>query len=153
MKNKKILIEILAALLVMMFLYAGLVKVLNFPKFIFDMNNQPFPNELTPLLIAGVLGSELLIVGLLLFKKTRLKGFYLSAIVLVLFTIYITLIQLHVFAYVPCSCGGIIENFTWWQHFFFNLAFLLISIAGIILERQFGRDSPNKDQLMKYKSI
>src|SRR5690554_2617210 len=136
MNKRKVIVEVCAALLVMMFLYAGLVKVLNFPKFIFDMNNQPFPNDLTPFLITAVLGSEFVTVVLLLFGKTRFKGFYLSAIVLTLFTLYITMIQLGMFAYVPCSCGGVIENFTWWQHFFFNVAFLVISVVGIVLERK-----------------
>ena len=153
MNKIKVIIEVCAALLVMMFLYAGLVKVLNFPKFVFDMNNQPFPNELTPLLIAGVLGSEFVIVGLLLFGKTRIKGFYLSAIVLTLFTLYITMIQLGMFAYVPCSCGGVIESFTWWQHFFFNVAFLVISVMGIVLERKNNiQEKTDPNLTAKYKS-
>lgn len=154
MNKRKILIEICAALLVMMFLYAGLVKVLNFPKFVFDMNNQPLPNQFTPLLIAGVLCSELLIVVLLMFKRTRLKGFYLSAVVLAAFTIYITMIQLGAFDYVPCSCGGVIENFTWWQHFFFNVLFLVISLVGIFLERRIdAHNDPEPDLSAKYKSV
>lgn len=147
--NKIKLFKIYTALLVMIFVYAGLVKVLNFPKFVFNINNQPLPNGHTPILIARILVSELMILVLLLFQRTRLKRFYLSVIVSLLFTLYILQIQLKVFSYIPYPCGGIIESFTWRQLFFFNLLFLTIAFIGIAVERKIKVDhDTNYDSLM-----
>lgn len=132
-KTRNTIVVASAGLLVMMFLYAFTVKVRDFDKFFFDMNNQPFPNQFTELLVGAVLGVEIAIVLLLIFNRTRRWGFMLSAVTLAAFTIYILLVQLHAFSYVPCSCGGLIAEFTWWQHFFFNLFFLALSVAGSIL--------------------
>lgn len=141
MRAKKLTVEIIAALLVLMFLYASSVKLLNLKVFILDMRNQPFPDWTTSYLVTIVLSVEILIVILLLFEKTRLMALKISAIVLAVFTGYIILIQYNFFGRIPCSCGGIIKGFTWWQHFFFNLFFLAISIAGILLKRTFKQSS------------
>jgi hypothetical protein len=47
-----------------------------------------------------------------------------------------TLIILHAFSYIPCSCGGIIKRLTWRQHLVLNLFFVGLAIAGIILQRK-----------------
>lgn len=138
MKAQKNIIICIAVLLVAMFIYALEVQLLHFEKFVLDVNNQPFPNDLTTVLVVVLLGIEFLIIVLLLFNRTRLKGFYLSTILLGILNLYIVLIQLNVFEYVPCSCASIIENITWWQQFFFNLFFLLISVAGILLQNRHG---------------
>jgi len=33
----------------------------------------------------------------------------------------------------PCHCGGAIENLSWGQHIWFNLAFIAIAIVGLRL--------------------
>ena len=45
---RKVVIEIIAALLVLLFLYASVSKLLGFSLFVDEMNNQPFPNWMTP---------------------------------------------------------------------------------------------------------
>lgn len=52
---------------------------------------------------------------------------------MVLFTAYIAMI-LTLADYVPCSCGGVLEDMSWEQHLWFNGFFVLLSIAGIMLD-------------------
>lgn len=136
MRTKKISIEAIIALLILMFLYAAVSKLLSYDKFVFDMGNQPFPNWTTPLLIWGVPISELLIVVVLLFERTRKIGLWASTVLMGIFTVYIILILMKVFPYTPCSCGGVIDKLSWTQHLYFNIFFLVISIIGLILMKK-----------------
>ncbi len=136
MRNKKIITEIIVLLLVVLFLYTGLSKFMDFKGFTHDLNNQPFPNSLTPFLKWAVPFTEIAIVGTLLFEKTRMIGFYASLVLMSLFTIYTALVLFHVFKYVPCSCGGVIKHLSWPQHLIFNLFFVVITYTAIRLNRQ-----------------
>lgn len=131
--RKKIIIEVISSLLILLFLYASVSKWLAFKSFIGDMNNQPFPNWMTPWLVWSIPSIEVLIVVLLIFERSRLPGLYASLGLMLAFTIYTVAVLLHAFAYIPCSCGGVIKKLTWSQHLVLNLFFVGISIAGIIL--------------------
>lgn len=135
MTKRQVLLESISALLIMLFLYASISKFLDFRKFIGEMNNQPFPNYLTPFLVWAIPTSEIVISLALIFERTRLVGLYASLVLMSLFTIYAAAILLHFFAYVPCSCGGVISKLSWRQHLVLNLFFVTLSITGIILQR------------------
>jgi hypothetical protein len=134
--KRKIIIEIISSLLILLFLYASVSKWLAFKLFIGEMNNQPFPNWMTPFLVWSIPFIEVLIAIGLIFEKTRVQSFYASLFLMLAFTIYTVAILLHAFKYVPCSCGGVIRKLTWPQHLFFNLFFVGISILGIILKKR-----------------
>ncbi|WP_166436997.1 MauE/DoxX family redox-associated membrane protein [Niastella caeni] len=133
--KRKIIIEIISSLLILLFLYASVSKWLAFKLFIGDMNNQPFPNWLTPWIVWSVPILEVLIAVGLIFEKTRVPALYASLLLMLAFTIYTVAILLHAFKFIPCSCGGVIRKLTWPQHLFFNLFFVGISLAGIILKK------------------
>jgi Methylamine utilisation protein MauE. len=131
--RRKIIIEIISSLLILLFLYASVSKWLAFKSFIGDMNNQPFPNWMTPWLVWSIPSLEVIIAILLIFDRTRLAGLYASLVLMGAFTVYTAAVLLHAFRYIPCSCGGVIRRLTWPQHLVFNLFFVGISVAGIIL--------------------
>lgn len=131
--RRKIIIEIISSLLILLFLYASVSKWIAFKSFVGDMNNQPFPNWMTPWLVWSIPIIEFVIVLSLMFDRTRLRGFYASLILMLAFTIYTVAVLSHAFRYIPCSCGGVIRKLTWNQHLVFNLFFVGISVAGIIL--------------------
>ena len=140
MSKKQVMIECVAALLIVLFLYASLSKFLDFKTFTGEMNNQPMPNSWTPFLVWLIPCSEVAIALALLFEYTRLLGFYASVVLMTLFTLYTLVILLHFFSYIPCSCGGVIKKLTWGQHLVFNLFFVALSVFGIILQRsQFSK--------------
>lgn len=74
------------------------------------------------------LGISLLIIP----ERTRLIGLYGAFGMMVMFTTYIVLAS-RFSDYVPCSCGGVIENLTWTEHLVFNTVFVLLGMAGILL--------------------
>jgi hypothetical protein len=134
--KRKIIIEIISSLLILLFLYASVSKWLAFKLFIGEMNNQPFPNWLTPFLVWSIPFIEVIIAIGLIFEKTRVPAFYASLFLMLAFTIYSVAILLHAFKYIPCSCGGVIRKLTWPQHLFFNLFFVGISLVGIYLKKR-----------------
>ena len=134
--KRKIIIEIISSLLILLFLYASVSKWLAFKTFIGEMNNQPFPNWMTPFLVWSIPIIEVLSVVGLIFEKTRMQSLYASLFLMLAFTIYTVAILLHSFKYIPCSCGGVIKKLTWPQHLFFILFFVGISLLGIILKKR-----------------
>ncbi len=127
---KKLLVdETLVSLLVLLFSYAGVSKLLEKEKFVFQMSLSPVSVMKTA---APVLGwilpvLEIVLVILLLIGPTRRAGLYLSAILLSLFEIYISAMLLSGFD-LPCTCGGIISGLSWKNHLLFNAFFLTISV-------------------------
>lgn len=134
--KRKIIIEIISSLLILLFLYASVSKWLAFKTFIGDMNNQPFPNWMTPYLVIIIPVLEVLIAIGLIFEKTRVPALYASFVLMMAFTIYTVAVLSHAFKYIPCSCGGVIKKLTWPQHLFFNLFFVAISLLGIWLKKR-----------------
>lgn len=136
MNRRQVTLEAIAAILILLFLYAGISKFLDWDRFIGEMNNQPFPHFWTPFLIWAVPSLEIAIALALIFERTRMGGLIASLILMTLFTIYTGSVLLHFFAYVPCSCGGVIRKLNWPQHMVFNLFFVALSVTGIILQRR-----------------
>ncbi len=124
---------IIPALLILLFIYAAVSKLVDFDQFKAQMYNQTLPHEVTTVLIWTLPGIEILAAILLAFERTRLAGFYLSGILMFLFTGYISLVLLDFFSRVPCSCGGIIKSLDWKMHLLFNLFFLLLIVLGIFI--------------------
>ncbi|WP_277014290.1 MauE/DoxX family redox-associated membrane protein [Flavobacterium lindanitolerans] len=145
MRNRKIFTDLTVALLIVLFLHTSLSKFLDFKGFVFDLNNQPFPNSYTPFLSCFIPSVEIAIVLGLLFEKTRGIALFASLFLMVAFTIYTSLVLLGFFDYVPCSCGGVVSYLNWTQHFFFNLFFVAITTAAILF-----RNNKNSDNLTFY---
>jgi uncharacterized membrane protein YphA (DoxX/SURF4 family) len=131
-KNGKIIVDIVCALFIFLFLYTGTSKFLDFKGFTADMNNQPFPNWMTPYLVWSLPTIEIAIsIGLML-NKTRRAALYSAMILMILFTVYTGAVLLHFFPYVPCSCGGVIKLLSWNQHLLFDMFFVILAIIGIV---------------------
>ena len=141
MPLKKSLVFILL-LLTILYLHTAVSKILSFQDFTFDMNNQPFPDSWTPFLIYALPATEIAIVIAFFFGRTRLLGLYLSLLLMSLFTVYTALVLLHVFKYVPCSCGGIIRQLTWPQHLILNVSCLMLNIKAIQIQNNRVKQAP-----------
>lgn len=75
--------------------------------------------------------SEIVACILLLFNKTKTAGYFLSLLLLTLFTAYITYILNTYTHNLPCVCGGVISLMSWTQHLFFNYFFIILTIRAI----------------------
>lgn len=130
--KRSVVLEIISFLLAALFVYAAVSKLLYPHFFEIQLSRSPvihpFAREMTWILPFF----EILIGIFLMIRSTQRLGIYLSFITLSLFTIYLLLV-INFAKHVPCSCGGIISGFSWVQHIFFNLFFIILSFAGIRL--------------------
>ncbi|HEY0667168.1 MAG TPA: MauE/DoxX family redox-associated membrane protein [Sphingobacteriaceae bacterium] len=130
MKNK--LCAIAASLLIMLFVYAGLSKLMDYSTFRFQLGRSPYVTGIAGFVAWFMPAAELIAALLLTFQRTRLFGFYLSFLLMVLFTGYIYA-MLHYSPFLPCSCGGVLSAMSWEQHLYFNIFFVLVALAGTLL--------------------
>lgn len=136
MKTKAIVLEALICLLILLFVYASLSKLLDLDEYRKQLFNQAFPSVFKPVLLWMIPGSELLLTLLLLIPATRLPALYGSLLLLLLFTGYIVLVKMNVYHRIPCSCGGVLRSLNWTQHLIFNACFIVITVTAILLRKQ-----------------
>lgn len=134
------IITIINVLLIFLWTYAAMSKLLSYEQSRMQMMNQVFPAIINKILLWAVPVSELLIAGLLLSKKWFIPGLLFSCLLLFLFSVYILLIMSNAFGRIPCSCGGIISRLSWGQHLVFNAAFLVLALAGFLMSIKKGGD-------------
>ncbi|MDT3402303.1 MauE/DoxX family redox-associated membrane protein [Mucilaginibacter terrae] len=127
---------IIAALLILLFVYTAVSKWIDFQTFVIQMRMQSLPPVMQQILIYTLPATELVTAALLVFTGTKRYGLYLSALLMFLFTAYVAMVMLHAFERVPCSCGGVLKWMTWEQHLYFNIFFLLLSLSGIYLSNR-----------------
>lgn len=129
---KKTIAEIAACLLILLFVYAGLSKLLDYHDFRFQLGRSPYLEKFAGFASWLMPASEIGAAVLLAFRKTRTAGFYLSFLLMLLFTGYI-FIMLRYSSFLPCSCGGVLEALSWQQHFYFNIFFVILSLVGVLV--------------------
>lgn len=132
LRNPKLhLTDYCSALLIILFMYAGLSKFLDYNTFQQQLGLSPLiTKQYTSLVAVFVPFTEILIAIFLLTNKYRKIAFYLSLFILTIFTTYIFMLLDNDF--VPCSCGGILGTINWNTHIWFNIFFILVSIIGIL---------------------
>lgn len=122
----------IALLYILLFTYAAISKILDFENFQIQLGQSPLLSPFAGAISYGVIIVELLLVILLMSKKTRLTGLYGSLFLMTMFTTYIYII-LNFSSFVPCSCGGILEKLGWTEHIIFNGAFILLALIAITI--------------------
>lgn len=136
MKTRTLFFNAVCLLFIAMFVYAAVSKWMEFNVFVSQMHKQPFPHRFLPLLVWGIPLTEILVSLLLSLEQTRFLGLKIATGMMVLFTGYIILIELRYFGEIPCSCGGAIVQFTWVQHLYFNLFFVVAGGVALLLTRR-----------------
>ncbi|WP_159798920.1 MauE/DoxX family redox-associated membrane protein [Flavobacterium sp. MK4S-17] len=129
---KGIAIEAVCGLFILLFVYAAVSKLLDFENFRIQIAQSPVTAAYAAPLSVIVPVAELAISVLLLFKKFRRAALLAAYTLMLVFTGYIYIV-LHYSSYIPCSCGGILEEMGWTAHLYFNLAFVLLAAAALLL--------------------
>jgi len=132
--KRSVLVEIIALFFVILFLYTGASKLLEFDVFQEQLGETPL-EPVAPIVAWGLPITEFIISLLLFFPRYRLKGLYATFIIMVLFTGYI-IVLLTRDKELPCSCGGIVEALSWKGHLIFNSALILLSLAAIRMQKK-----------------
>jgi len=127
---KNLFLELIILLYVLLFVYAAVSKFIDFENFQVQLGQSPMLRSYVPLISYGIPITELLLSALLITPKTRKIGLYGAFILMTLFSTYL-FILLTFSDYIPCSCGGILENMSWTAHLIFNLVFVFLAVFGI----------------------
>ena len=135
---KKIIPFAVSIFFVILFCYATINKVLDFENFQVQISTSPLLNGSLQFLPYTIIIVEVLIAGLLCYRKTRNIGLLGSFVLMLLFTGYIVLI-LSTSNNLPCSCGGILEKMSWHQHLYFNIGCVILSVIGLSLNLGYSR--------------
>jgi len=130
--KRKIAIEIIAFLFILLFTYASFNKLLDYQKFTIQIGQSPLLTGFGGSIPWMVITVELLVAVLLAIPRFRLLAFFGAFSLMVMFTAYIIAI-LKFSNFIPCSCGGILEKLGWTEHLYFNFSFLFLALVTIVL--------------------
>jgi hypothetical protein len=122
---------ITVVLLIIVFTYAAVSKLIDYRAFAAQIGQSPLLNPIAKWVPLTIIIIEFTVSLLLSNKRLRTVGLFMSFSLMVLFTTYIIFIT-RFSDYIPCSCGGILEDMNWNQHLVFNLALLSITFTSII---------------------
>jgi uncharacterized membrane protein YphA (DoxX/SURF4 family) len=131
-KVKMVMLDIITGSFIVLFVYAAGNKLFDHQKFLIELGKSPVLFPFVSWIVWFLPLFELLVAGALIIQKTRQFALYASFCLMVIFTTYI-LIILNFSEYIPCSCGGILENMSWRQHFWFNTIFICFGVIGLLI--------------------
>jgi hypothetical protein len=127
--------EIIAALLILLFCYTGITKLINHDLFTIVLGQSELISSMSGPISWTLPLLELGLIILLIVPGLRKAGFMTAFCLLVLFTLYILYMLLFA-SNLPCSCGGVLKNLSWAEHIVFNVFFAGLAFIGWLIERK-----------------
>lgn len=126
------ILKVFRLLLIIMFSYTLFHKIFDMKSFLDTLKKSTIIEDYQISIILYLTPFLEFITILALFLWKRIEGFYLSFILMLIFTIY--LIALNNFSlYKGCSCGGIFNELSYLEHIIVNCSFIIISLLSILL--------------------
>lgn len=132
---KKIIVDVVCLLYILLFVYAAVSKILDFENFQVQLGQSPLLSASAILISYAIIGLELLVSIFLTIPMLKKTGLFLSFFLMLSFIAYITII-LNNSSFIPCSCGGILEKMGWGEHLIFNYIFALLALLAILLQNR-----------------
>lgn len=117
--------RIFFALFAFLFLYTATSKILDFPTFKVQIGQSPMIAAHANYLAYLVPVLEFVLGIWLLLDLRRFTALLLSGMLMTAFATYIILL-LKYSPYLPCSCGGVLEQLGWTDHLYLNLLFVVV---------------------------
>ncbi|MBN9384405.1 MAG: hypothetical protein J0H74_26870 [Chitinophagaceae bacterium] len=117
--------------LVFLFVYTATSKLFRLNVFEAQLTRFPWIEHIAPVIAWAVPVAELVAAGLLLTRRTRRTGLFVSLVLMTAFTLFIAF-MLGTEKHLPCSCGGVISWMNWKQHLVFNIFFTIVPIMGLV---------------------
>ncbi len=140
--KKNYLIEFIYFLYILLFLYAGGIKLWDYNRFVGELGKSPLITRYSEWLAWFVPSLEIAIVILLMIPRYRLRAMQAATGLMILFTLYIA-VMLSLYEELPCACGGVISGLQWQGHLLFNLMFVILGCACIWLCINYSRGHSN----------
>ena len=116
---------------ILLFLYTGIDKLMEIKTFREQMASSPIFESVSGGITWAIPLAEITVAVILFIPAFRLKGLYITLVLMSVFTIYLLAI-LAMDSHLSCSCGGIISQLSPRQHLLFNSFCILLSGAGIL---------------------
>ena len=124
-KYRTVVSELVSILFIILFLYAAASKLFDHENFQVQVGKSPLLARFSVWIGWLVILIEVVTAIAMSNRKYQLTGLYAAFTLMVMFTTYIIII-LHFSDYIPCSCGGILENMSWHQPLLFNVFFVCL---------------------------
>ncbi|WP_119080131.1 MauE/DoxX family redox-associated membrane protein [Chitinophaga alhagiae] len=132
---KRLTLESIIAIFLLLWIYVGVSKLLDLTSFRIQLFNSSIFKQHARFISLFIPLLEVAIAILLLTKTLRLVGLYSSFILMFVFTAYVAYLMKFE-PNLPCSCGGIISDLTWPQHLILNIFLTLLAAIGIYLQKR-----------------
>lgn len=123
------------SLFIVLFMYAGLTKLLEVDLFYDNLYNSPLlPKSETLLYIMTwtIPLIEIIIAIALCFNSFNKKALISIILLLGIYSIYIAAI-LWIAPYQPCSCGGVVRLLSWEEHLILNALSIGLALSCLRL--------------------
>jgi hypothetical protein len=130
--KRKIALEIISFLFILLFVYAATNKLADIERFQIQIGQSPLLTDIAPIVAWIIPGLELAISMLFVWTRFRAIAMYGAFALMVMFTAYIGAI-LTLSEEIPCACGGVLDTLGWKEHLIFNIGFVLLALCGILL--------------------
>lgn len=137
-KVKTRVVEFINYFFILLFCYAGINKIMDFENFQVQISESPLLSAYAGFIPFAIIILELIIAGLLCYRKTRNIGLIGSFVLMLIFTGYIFYI-IQTSENLPCSCGGILEKMSWHHHLYFNIGCVVLSVIALGLNLRYSR--------------
>ena len=138
------LITLFSLLLTILFVYTAVSKLNHLDLFQWRLERMPYISTYATLISWAVPFLELVIAGLLWFRRYQVMAFYASLILLGLFTTYIIVVLTYSDS-IPCSCGGVISALGWKDHILLNSSFMVLALLGILWSKKIYKIQTHQD--------
>lgn len=130
--KRVLLIEGISAVLILLFGYTAISKLLGYEVFIAVLKETPVVEAYARWIGWMLPAVELAVALLLLVPKFRLQGLIAAFVLTLLLTAYLWwMVAFH--RELPCNCGGVLQSLSWKEHIGFNLFFTVLAMAGVVL--------------------
>ena len=147
--KKNTIVDLISSFFIFLFLYTGISKLLKYEDFKYALYKSPLLKQVYPVVAAVIPPLEIIIASMLLIPffsdspRLRKWGLYSSAILMLLFTIYVGyMVEFRTNR--PCTCGGIIQLMNWHQHMYFNAVSTLLAFLAIWLNNKQTKENFKK---------
>ncbi len=133
MKNKILLILRLS--LILLFSYTTFHKLIDLHLFRQTLMKSTLIEEYQINFLLYFIPVIEIVTIFFLISDKYITGFYMSLLLMLTFTMY--LIALNNFSfYKGCSCGGIFNEMSYFEHIVVNLLFIVISLVSILMNTE-----------------
>lgn len=142
------MIEIIAAVFILLFAYTAINKLIYLKHFVFYLRKFSLFRIAPYFLAWSVVLSESLIVFLLVYPPLRKWGFVASFVLMLSFTFFIGY-MIFSSEKLPCSCGGVLKQLSWKSHFALNIFLTMMAAVGILLLQKINKNKKPVEFLLQ----